>query len=163
MTEVIGLRLAYRGFVTGLAAAYAWMAVAMLSSAILADDALAPLRPLAAAITPVVAGRAELAFVLGLGLIQAGGGLLGMCFAYFFGRFFTVRATLAAAAPAYALLSWALIAAGLTGLGTSESLVIGIAPLLGTLAYGLLLGQGLPVRGDVLRGPQVGDVSSPST
>jgi hypothetical protein len=163
MTEVVGLRLAYRGFVTGLAAAYAWTAVAMLSSAILANDALAPLEPLAAAITPVVAGRAELAFVLGLGLIQTGGGLIGMCFAYFFGRFFTVRSTLAMAAPAFALLAWALIVAGLTGLGTSESLVIGLAPLLGTLAYGLLLGQGLPVRGEVLREPQAGDVSSPVT
>jgi hypothetical protein len=163
MTEVVGLRLAYRGFVTGLAAAYAWMAVAMLSSAILTGDALAPLRPLAVAIMPVVAGRAEVAFVLGLGLVQTGGGLVGMCFAYFFGRFFTVRATLATAAPAFALLAWALIAAGLTGFGTSESLVIGLAPLLGTLAYGLLLGQGLPVRGEVLRDTQVGDDSSPST
>jgi hypothetical protein len=164
MTEVLGLRLAYRGFVTGLAAAYAWTAVAMMSAALLTGDPLAPLRPLAIAITPVVAGRAELAFVLGLGLIQGGGGLTGMCFAYFFGRFFTVRATLATAAPAFALLAWALIAAGLTGFGTSESLVIGVAPLLGTLAYGLLLGQGLPLRGEVLRSPQGADESpSPST
>ena len=34
----------------------------------------------------------ELAFVLGLAAIQAGGALVGMCFAYFFARFFTVRA-----------------------------------------------------------------------
>jgi hypothetical protein len=164
MTEVLGLRLAYRGFVTGLAAAYAWTAVAMLSAAVVADDPLAPLEPLANAIAPVVAGRAELAFVLGLGVIQAGGGLIGMSFAYFFGRFFTIRATVAVAAPAFALLAWALIAAGLTGLGTAESVVLSIAPVLGTLAYGLLLGQGLPLRGDVLRNGQlVDDSPSPST
>jgi hypothetical protein len=164
MTEVLGLRLAYRGFVTGLAAAYGWTAVAMLSAAFLLDDPLAPLRPLAGAIAPVVAGRSDLAFVLGLGVIQTGGGLVGMSFAYFFGRFFTVRKTLAIAAPAFALLAWALIAAGLTGLGTPQSLVIGIAPVLGTVAYGLLLGQALPLRGDVLRRDQgVEDSLSPST
>ena len=30
MTEVLGLRLAYRGFVTGLAAAYVWLALAAI-------------------------------------------------------------------------------------------------------------------------------------
>jgi hypothetical protein len=164
MTEVIGLRLAYRGLVTGLAAAYAWVAVAMLSAALLGADPLAPLRPLANALSPVVAGRSELAFVLGLGAIQLGGGMIGMCFAYFFGRFFTVRSTLAIAAPAFALLAWALLAAGLTGLGTPESLVLSSAPLLGTVAYGILLGQGLPLRGDVLRnGHDSGESASPST
>jgi hypothetical protein len=163
MTEVLGLRLAYRGFVTGLAAAYAWAAVAMLSATFLGGDALDPLRPLASAIAPVVAGRPELAFVLGLGLLQGGGGLIGMCFAYFFGRFFTVRATLAVAAPAFAVLAWALVATGLTGLGTQESVVLSAAPVLGALAYGLLLGQGLPVRGEVLRDDQWAASSSPST
>jgi hypothetical protein len=164
VTEVLGLRLAYRGFVTGLAAAYGWTAVAMLSAALLANDPLAPLRPLAGAIAPVVAGRSDLAFVLGLGVIQTGGGLIGMSFAYFFGRFFTVRSTLAIAAPAFALLAWALIAVGLTGLGMPESLVVSIAPVLGTVAYGLFLGQGLPLRGDVLRGNQgAEDSPSPST
>ena len=164
MTEVIGLRLAYRGLVMGLAAAYAWVAVAMLAAALLGADPLAPLRPLASALSPVVAGRSELAFVLGLGAIQLGGGLIGMCFAYFFGRFFTVRSTLAIAAPAFALLAWALLAAGLTGLGTPESLVLSSAPLLGTVAYGILLGQGLPLRGDVLRnGHDSAESASPST
>src|SRR5918992_5251545 len=110
MTEVMGLRLAYRGFVTGLAGAYVWAAIAMLLGAALHGDPLHPLRPLAMALTPV-ADTPELAFVLGLAAVQAGGALVGMCFAYFFARFFTVRATLAAAAPAFALLAWGLAAA----------------------------------------------------
>ena len=96
MTEVMGLRLAYRGFVTGLAGAYVWAAIAMLLGAALHGDPLHPLRPLAMALSPV-ADSPELAFVLGLAAVQAGGALVGMCFAYFFARFFTIRATLAAA------------------------------------------------------------------
>src|SRR5918996_2600568 len=103
MTEVMGLRLAYRGFVTGLAGGYVWAAIAMTLGAVVHGDPLHPLRPIAVAITPV-AGTPELAFVLGLAAIQAGAGLVGMCFAYFFARFFTVRATVAAAAPVVALL-----------------------------------------------------------
>ena len=56
-------------------------------------DPLRPLRPLALALTPL-AGSPELAFVLGLAAVQAGGAVIGMCFAYFFARFFTVRDTL---------------------------------------------------------------------
>ena len=150
MTEVMGLRLAYRGFVTGLAGAYVWAAIAMLLSAVLHGDALRPLRPLAMALSPL-ADSPELAFVLGLAAVQAGGALVGMCFAYFFARFFTVRATLAAAAPAVALLAWALIAAGLAqGLGV-PILAAEIAPILATVGYGVLLGAGVPVRGEVTR------------
>jgi hypothetical protein len=164
MTEVNGLRLAYRGFVTGLAAAYVWAAVAMIVGWLLAGDALAPLRPFAGVVSPLLAGEEELAFVIGLAAAQAGGGLLGIFFAYFFGRFFTVRATLLAAAPAYALLAWALIAAGLITWGATPSLATSAAPLLATLAYGLLLGYGLPLRGEVLRPQdQVARSSSPST
>ena len=148
MTEVMGLRLAYRGFVTGLAGAYVWAAIAMLLGAAFHGDALRPLRPLAMAISPVV-GTPELAFVLGLAAVQAGGGLVGMCFAYFFARFFTIRATLAAAAPIVALLVWALIGAGLAqGLGVPV-LAAEIAPIVATIGYGLLLGAGVPIRGEV--------------
>ncbi|HSI99656.1 MAG TPA: hypothetical protein VLA59_04660, partial [Patescibacteria group bacterium] len=65
MTDVNGLRLAYRGFVAGLAGAYVWMAVVMTRAGLLRADPLAPLRPLALAISPL-AGSPELAFVLGL-------------------------------------------------------------------------------------------------
>jgi hypothetical protein len=147
MTEVMGLRLAYRGFVTGLAGAYVWAAIAMLVGAAIHGDALRPLRPLAKAISPI-ADSPELAFVLGLAAVQAGGALVGMCFAYFFARFFTVRATLAAAAPVVALLAWALIVAGLAGLGVAV-LTAEIAPIIATVGYGILLGAGTPVRGEV--------------
>jgi hypothetical protein len=147
MTEVMGLRLAYRGFVTGLAGAYVWAAIAMLLGAAVHGDPLRPLRPLANAIAPF-ADSPELAFVLGLALVQAGGALVGMCFAYFFARFFTVRATLATAAPVVALLAWALIAAGLAGLGVPV-LRAEIVPVIATIGYGLLLGVGTPVRGEV--------------
>ena len=150
MTEVMGLRLAYRGFVTGLAGAYVWVAIAMLLGALVHGDPLQPLRPLASAISPL-AESSELAFVLGLIGIQAGGALVGMCFAYFFARFFTVRATLAAAAPIVALLAWALIAAGLArGLGVPIG-ALEIAPILATIGYGLLLGAGVPIRSEVTR------------
>lgn len=150
MTEVMGLRLAYRGFVTGLAGAYVWAAIAMLLSAVLHGDALRPLRPLAMALSPV-ADSPELAFVLGLAAVQAGGALVGMCFAYFFARFFTVRATVAAAAPAVALLAWALIAAGLAQGLDMPILTTETAPILATVGYGILLGIGVPVRGEVTR------------
>lgn len=150
MTEVMGLRLAYRGFVTGLAGAYVWAAIAMVLGATIHGDALRPLRPLAVALAPF-ADSPELAFVLGLAAVQAGGALVGMCFAYFFARFFTVRATLAAAAPLVALLAWALIAAGLSrGLGV-PIVTAEIVPILATLGYGLLLAVGVPVRSDVTR------------
>lgn len=148
MTEVMGLRLAYRGFVTGLAGAYVWAAIAMLLAAVMSGDALRPLRPLAMAVAPF-ADSPELAFVLGLAAVQLGGALVGMCFAYFFARFFTVRATLAAAAPVVALLAWALISAGFSrGLGV-PLLAVEIAPIVATIGYGVLLGFGVPVRGEV--------------
>ena len=149
MTEINGLRLAYRGFITGLAASYAWLALAMALSGLLLGDSLAPLRPLAAAVSPA-ATSSELAFVIGLMVVQAGGGLVGICFAYFFARFFTVRGTLLAAAPAFTLLAWALLQAGLASL---SSVPAGLAPIgaLACLGYGLLLGVGVPVRGEVVR------------
>ncbi len=156
VTEVNGLRLAYRGLIAGLAGGYVWMAIAMVLSAVLHGDAIQPLRPIALAISPL-AGTTELAFVLGLLAVQAGGALVGMCFAYFFARFFTIRPTLAAAAPAVALLAWGLLAAAVaqrTGIGISPA----AAPVLATIGYGVLLGASVPVRGEVTRYP-----GSPST
>ncbi len=153
----MGLRLAYRGFVTGLAGGYVWAAIAMLLGGLVHGDPLAPLRPIAMAITPV-AGSAELAFVLGLAVVQAGAGLVGMIFAYFFARFFTVRRTLAIAAPVVALLAWTLIAAALAASGQAPVLAAEIIPIVATLGYGLLLGAGVPVRPEVTR-----QSGSPST
>jgi hypothetical protein len=153
----MGLRLAYRGFVTGLAGGYVWAAIAMVLGALVHGDPLRPLRPIALAITPI-AGTPELAFVLGLAAVQAGAGLVGMCFAYFFARFFTVRTTVAIAAPVVSLLVWALTAAGFSASGEAPVLAAEIIPIVATLGYGLLLGAGVPVRGQVTR-----QSGSPST
>jgi hypothetical protein len=150
VTEVNGLRLAYRGFVTGLAGGYVWAAIAMLLAALASGDALAPLRPFAEALAPV-APSSELAFVLGLATVQAGGAFIGMVFAYFFARFFTVRFTLAIAAPVVALLTWGLIAAAFTRDVDGTIFAGSAAPILATLGYGLFLAAGVPVRGEVLR------------
>lgn len=150
MTDVNGLRLAYRGFVAGLAGAYVWAAVVMTLSGLLAGDPLSPLRPIALAISPL-AGTPELAFVLGLAAIQAAGALIGMCFAYFVARFFTVRATMRIVAPVTAILAWGLIAAVL------EAEQVGVPPafhavaIVGAIGYGMLLGARVPVRGEVAR------------
>ena len=150
MTEVNGLHLAYRGFITGLAGGYVWTAIAMLLSALADGDPLRPLRPIALALSPL-AGSPELAFVLGLAAVQAGGAVVGMCFAYFFARFFTVRTTVAVAAPAFALLAWALVASVVardTGIVEFATHPI---PAVASLGYGLLLGAVLPLRGEVIR------------
>ena len=150
MTEVNGLRLAYKGFVGGLAGGYVWAAIAMALAGILHGDPLRPLQPLALVLVPV-AGSPELAFVLGLTVVQAGGALIGMCFAYFFGRFFTVRATLALAAPTSAVLAWALIATLLTRVMPDADLVAAPVAALAAIGYGLMLGAFVPVRGAVVR------------
>ena len=151
MTEINGLRLAYRGFVTGLAAAYVWLAVAMSAAGLLSGDPLAPLHPLAS--TLIVEGEVTrpLAFVIGFAMVQAAGAVVGMCFAYFFGRFFTVRRTMSVAAPVVAVLAWALLAAGVGALIGSDALALQLAPLLATVAYGAILGIGVPVRAEVTR------------
>ena len=151
MTEINGLHLAYRGFVAGLAGGYIWAAIAMVLGALLYGDPLMPLRPIAVAITPL-AGPPELAFVFGLAAVQAGGAIVGMCFAYFFARFFTVRATLRIAGPVVAVLSWALLAVALdqaraANLTTAHQGVAAIA----TIGFGLVLGTAVPVRGEVTR------------
>jgi len=153
MTEVNGLRLAYKGFVGGLAGGYVWAAIAMLLAGIVHADPLRALEPFALALSPV-AGSPELAFVLGLAAVQAAGALVGMCFAYFFGRFFTVRATLGTAAPIVALLAWGLIAASLGRGMPGVELVAAWISVLATVGYGLVLGATVPVRGEVARGAE---------
>lgn len=156
MTEVNGLRLAYKGFVGGLAGGYVWAAIAMLLAGIVHGDPLRALEPFALALAPV-ARSPELAFVLGLAAVQAAGALVGMCFAYFFGRFFTVRATLGTAAPIAALLAWGLIAASLARDMPGIELVAAWIGVLATIGYGLILGATVPVRSAVAR-----NSSSPS-
>lgn len=150
MTEINGLRLAYRGFVAGLAGAYVWAALAMLLAALTLDDALAPLRPIALAISPLHPTR-ELAFVVGLAAVQAAGALVGMTFAYFFGRFFTVRTTLVVAGPAFALLAWSLVGAAIGQDPAIAAFATHPIPALASVAYGLLLGVAVPLRGEVAR------------
>ena len=150
MTDVNGLRLAYRGFVAGLAGGYVWAAIAMVLAGIVHDDPLRALEPLALALSPF-AGSRELAFVLGLAVVQAGGGLIGMGFAYFFGRYFTVRGTVTAAAPAFALLAWGLIGAGMNRDSGAVSVASQAIPLVASLGYGLLVGVAIPLRGEVKR------------
>lgn len=151
MTEVLGLRLAYRGFIAGLSASYAWLALAMIAGALVPHDPLAPLRPVAAALVPAAGDAPELTFVLGFALIQLGGATVGMLFAYFFARFFTTRPTLTVAAACFAVLTWGLLATGLGPLSGVADLGLRAAPLIAALAYGLMLGAGLPLRVDVLR------------
>jgi hypothetical protein len=162
MTEVNGLRLAYRGFVSGIAGGYVWAAIAMTLASVAFGDPLRPLRPFADALLPM-AVTPELAFVLGIGAVQAGGALVGMCFAYFFGRFFTVRATVAAAGPCFALLVWGLIAT----LGVTDGAHAGFAThpiaVLATIGFGLLLGGAVPLRGEVARYSSSSGSGSPVT
>lgn len=150
MTEVNGLRLAYRGFVAGLAGGYVWMAIAMALSGAIGADPLSPLRPIALAITPL-ADSPELAFVLGLLAVQTGGALVGMVFAYFFARFFTVHATLRLAAPIVAILAWALMSPAVVPDAPAADVALRVVPLVATLGYGLLIGWGVPTRGEVTR------------
>jgi hypothetical protein len=151
MTEVNGLRLAYRGLVAGLAAGYVWAAVAMLGAILSGERAWLPLGLLGGG-----AGRDELA--LGIGTLQVASGGAGMIFAYFFGRFFTVRETLVVAAPCFALLVWLLAGLLLPARDVTLQLVLAGA----TVLYGTFLGLGLPTRGEVARyAPPSG--GSPST
>jgi hypothetical protein len=144
VTEVNGLRLAYRGLVAGLAAGWVWLAIALGGLLLAGADPIAISRGLGN-------GTAESGFIAGLAMAQITAGGIGLFFAYFFGRYFTVRFTLAAAAPAFALLAW-LALARLTGADTGawpRQLVL----VLAALAYGLMLGGAIPVRGEVLRTP----------
>jgi hypothetical protein len=149
VTEINGLRLAYRGLVTGLAAGWVWAATAMIGALLAGRRPLLPLEVLGGG-----SGREELA--LGIAIVQLASGGVGMAFAYFFARYFTVRGTLVAAGPSFALLVWLASGSALAGRDVWPQLILGIA----ALGYGLLLGYGLPVRGEVARHASVG---SPST
>jgi hypothetical protein len=152
VTEVNGLRLAYRGLIAGLIGAYVWVAVAMLV-AVPAGDPLEPLVTLGSVLPAELAGSEQRAFVLGLAVAQLAGAGVGIGFAYFFARFFTMRLTLGVAAVCVAILAWAILSNRLAvtvgldpwSFGTSVGLVIA------TVAYGWVLGWSVPVRGDVTR------------
>jgi hypothetical protein len=150
MTEVNGLRLAFRGLVAGMAAGWVWLATAMLGSLAVGEDPLRPLR--------IIGAHAPNAgLVLAAAVIQVAAAGIGLGFAYFFGRYFTVRGTLFAAATTFALLAWLTVAdvrAGSTG-WTGQ-----IVLCLAALAYGITLGAGIPVRGEVMRYPSEGSAST---
>ncbi len=142
MTEVNGLRLAYRGLVAGLAAGWVWLAIALAGMLAIGVDPISAVRNL---------GHSGPAWdaIAAVAVAQVTAGLVGLLFAYFFGRYFTIRTTLAVSATAFALLAW-LAAANLAGTGTqrwSLQVVLAVA----SLAYGAMLGSAIPVRGEVLR------------
>jgi hypothetical protein len=145
VTEINGLRLAYRGFVAGLAGGYVWAAAAMLGALLAGGDPLAPLHLLGGA------GRDGL--LAGIGLLQVGAAGIGMTFAYFFARFFTMRRTLAVAGPCFSVLAWLLVAQ-LVGSRLGHDLAalgMQVAPLAASVLYGVMLGAAVPTRVDVLR------------
>jgi hypothetical protein len=162
VTEVNGLRLAYRGFVAGLAGGYVWAALAMVLAGLVHGDPLTPLRPIALAVHPL-AGTPELSFVVGLAAIQAAGGVIGMVFAYFFGRFFTVRPTVVTAAPIVAILIWVVVAAAVAGETSITEFATSPIGVVATIGYGVLLGIWIPLRGEVTRPPTADQSGSPST
>ncbi len=139
MTEINGLRLAYRGLVTGLAAGWVWAATAMIGGLLAGWRPLLPLELLGGGLT-----RDQLA--LGIVIVQVASGGIGMAFAYFFARYFTVRGTLLAAAPCFAILAWLLL-----GRLTDSDATSNVVLLTASLVYGIILGADVPVRGDLLR------------
>lgn len=149
MTEINGLRLAYRGVVIGLTGGYVWAATAMLGVLLAGGDPLSPLR--------ILGGEGREGLLAGIGLLQVGSAGIGMTFAYFFGRYFTVRGTLALAAPCFAALAWLLVLRmGLDPGQIETQLALATA----TLLYGVVLGAGLPLRTELVRYAPSG---SPST
>jgi hypothetical protein len=141
VTQINGLRLAYRGLIIGLAAGYVWLAAAMLGAILAAVNPVEPLYVLGG-------GRSQIDLAQGIALHQLGSGGIGMVFAYFFARYFTVRPTLAAAGPCFAVLSWLLVS---PALGVRTDAAQQAILLLASVAYGTMLGLGLPVRGEVTR------------
>jgi hypothetical protein len=155
VTEVNGFRLAYRGLVAGLAAGWVWLAIALWGLMLAGADPFGAARALGN-------GTTGSGLIAALALAQALAGGIGLVFAYFFGRYFTVRATLTAAAPAFAVLCWLAVADLTDGvdLGGAAQAVLFLA----ALCYGLMLGGSVPTRGEVLRSPEPYPVGgSPST
>jgi hypothetical protein len=157
VTEVNGFRLAYRGLVAGLAAGWVWLAIALAGLLLAGTNPLGATRALGT-------GTDSSGLIVALALAQTIAGGIGLVFAYFFGRYFTARPTLAVAAPVFAVLCW-LAVANLTngaGLGWVAQAVLIVA----AAVYGLILGSALPTRGEVLRGARSTDrysAGSPST
>lgn len=151
MTEIYGLRLAYRGLIAGLAGGYVWLAVAMVMSWPITGP-LGPMQLLAAVAPERAASTPGGSFLLALVLVELSAGALGMGFAYFLGRYFTVRGTLAAAGPCFALLAWLSVS---ERLGVARlPLAVQVALAFATLLYGILLGAAIPTRPELLRSPQ---------
>jgi hypothetical protein len=150
MTEINGLRLAYRGLMAGLAGGYVWLAVAMLMSWPITGP-LGPVQLLASVGPDRVALAPGGSFLLALVLVELGAGAMGMAFAYFLGRYFTVRSTLEAAAPCFALLAWFAMS---ERIGVSRlPLAVQVGLTFATLLYGILLGAAVPTRPELLRSP----------
>jgi hypothetical protein len=154
MTEVNGLHLAFRGLIAGLAAGWVWVAVALTGLVLAGTDPLA-------ATTHLGNGTAGSGLISALAIAQVGAGGIGLVFAYFFGRYFTVRGTLAVAALAFAVLGWLATAYVLDGswLSITRQAILTLA----AVAYGAMLGGAVPTRTEVLRGPPSQPVGSPST
>ena len=154
MTEVDGLHLAFRGLFAGLAAGWVWVAVACTGLLVAGSDPLAATGSLGN-------GTAGSGLISALAIAQVSAGGIGLVFAYFFGRYFTVRGTLAVAALAFALLCWLATAYVLDGswLSLTRQAVLTVA----ALAYGAMLAGGVRTRPEVLRGPRAQPLGSPST
>jgi len=153
MTEVNGLHLAYRGLVAGLAAGWVWVAIALAGLLAAGSDPLAATRGLGN-------GTAGSGLISALAVAQVTAGGIGLLFAYFFARYFTVRGTLATAAPAFALLCWFGAAYVVDGSWPMTRLAV---MTFAALAYGVMLGGGVPTRGEVLRRVPPQSAGSPST
>jgi hypothetical protein len=145
VTEINGLRLAYRGFVTGLAAGYVWVAAAMLGASLAGSDPTTPLH--------LLGGPGRDGLLAGIGLVQVGSAGIGMTFAYFFGRFFTVRRTLAIAGLCFGVLAWLVIAKLLDSRMSNDltAASLRIALIVASALYGVMLGAAVPTRVEVLR------------
>ena len=148
MTEVNGLRLAYRGFVTGIAGAYVWAAIAMALAGLVHGDPIAPLRPVATAISPL-AGTPELAFVLGPGRRAARRrprrDVLRLLL-----RPLLHRAPHARRRRSGGRRAGVGAARGrLDQLGQAVPVELQVIGVAATIGFGLVLGAGVPVRGEV--------------
>jgi len=154
MTEVNGLHLAFRGLTAGLAAGWVWLAIALAGLLLEGGDPLAATGALGN-------GTEGSGLISALAIAQVTAGGIGLVFAYFFGRYFTVRGTLAVAALAFAILCWLATAYVLDGswLSLTREAVLTIA----AVAYGAMLGGAVPTRSEVLRGPRRQPIGSPST
>jgi len=154
MTEVNGLHLAFRGLTAGLAAGWVWLAIALAGLLLEGGDPLAATGALGN-------GTEGSGLISALAIAQVTAGGIGLVFAYFFGRYFTVRGTLAVAALAFAILCWLATAYVLDGswLSLTRQAVLTLA----AVAYGAMLGGAVPTRSEVLRGPRRQPIGSPST